>query len=78
MNLFHADTDESGDQVVTLSEGTLNAKALTRFRQLTNYGRSGKKYNIDLDAYQPEVADEIEQRAHDLLADYHSGRIGLL
>lgn len=66
------------DSVAGMSEGMLNAKALTRFRQLTNYGRSGRKYNINLDDYSPEVVDEIEQRANELVADYHSGRIGLL
>lgn len=61
-----------------LSEQSLNSTALKRFRQLTRYGRVGKQVDIDLEQYEPEVADQIESRALELLADYHSGRIGLI
>jgi hypothetical protein len=60
------------------NERRINATALTMFRQLTGYGRTGRISPVDLSDYAPEVADEIEQRAHNLLADYHSGKIGLL
>jgi hypothetical protein len=59
-------------------ERRINATALTMFRHLTGYGRTGKIAEVDLSEYSPEMAEEIEQRAHSLLVDYHSGKIGLL